>query len=234
MHSTIDSVPDPAAILIWLKSKEFEYSGAVLLSSSRDQQQSASGPSISEITVLLRSWGKGDRQALENLIPLVYEELYLTAKRYMAQQGPDHVLQSTALVNEAYLHLAKLGKIDWQDRGHFFAVCARVMRSILTDYARARSYQKRGGAAQHISFDEECMPMRGPHRDLIALDDALRSLARLDQRKSQVVELRVFAGLSIEATAKALHISTGTVKRDWNLARSWLLRELDRESRNGT
>jgi RNA polymerase sigma-70 factor (ECF subfamily) len=189
--------------------------------------------SIGDITVLLRAWREGDRQALEDLIPLVYQELYLTAKRYMARQKPDHILQSTALVNETYLHLAKLGEIDWQDRGHFFAVCAQVMRRILTDYARSRLYQKRGGEVHHVPFDEHSMAVRSPRRDLIALDDALHSLAQLDKRKSQVVELRVFGGMSIEETANALRISIGTVKRDWNLARSWLLRELDRGKRNG-
>jgi RNA polymerase sigma-70 factor (ECF subfamily) len=186
-----------------------------------------------DITLLLHAWSNGKSDVLGDLIPLVYEELYLTAKRYMSRQKSDHVLQSTALVNEAYLHLAKLGRIEWQDRGHFFAFCARVMRGILTDYARARSYQKRGGEVQHVPFDEQCIATRSPHRDLVALDDALRILAQLDHRKSQVVELRAFGGLSIEATAKALDISTGTVKRDWKLARSWLLRELDRGSRHG-
>jgi RNA polymerase sigma-70 factor (ECF subfamily) len=189
--------------------------------------------SAGDITLLLHAWSNGKSDVLEDLIPLVYEELYLTAKRCMSRQKLDHILQSTALVNEAYLHLAKLGRIEWQDRGHFFAFSARIMRSILTDYARARSYQKRGGEVPHVPFDEQHMTVCGPHRDLVALDDALRSLAQLDHRKSQVVELRVFAGLSIEATAKALDISTGTVKRDWKLARSWLLRELDRGSRNG-
>ena len=166
-------------------------------------------------------------------MPLVYEELYLTAKRYMSRQKPDHLLQSTALVNEAYLHLAKLGQVEWQGRGHFFAVCAQLMRRILTDYARSSSYQKRGGGAQHVPFDERYMTGRGPYHDLIALDDALQSLARLDERKSKVVEYRVFGGMSVEEIAEALHISTGTVKRDWKLARSWLLRELDRGGRNG-
>jgi RNA polymerase sigma-70 factor (ECF subfamily) len=205
-----------------------------MLSSPRpnvDQSPIGSG-SVGDVTLLLRAWSEGDGQALEDLIPLVYEELYLTARRYMSRQQPDHMLQSTALVNEAYLHLAKLGRVEWQNRGHFFAVCARVMRSILTDYARSSSYQKRGGGAQHVSFDERCMAGRNPSLDLIALDDALHSLARLDERKSQVVEFRVFGGMSIEAIAEALHISTGTVKRDWKLARAWLLRELDRGRRD--
>lgn len=189
--------------------------------------------SIGDITLRLRAWSNGDRQALDELLPLVYEELYLTAKRYMSRQKPDHLLQSTALVNEAFLHLVKLGEIDWQNRGHFFAVSARVMRSILTDYARSRLYQKRGGGFQHVMFDERSMTTGGPRRDLIVLDDALRSLAQFDKRKSQVVELRVFGGMSIEETAETLGVSTGTVKRDWKLAKSWLLRELDRGKRNG-
>jgi RNA polymerase sigma-70 factor, ECF subfamily len=189
--------------------------------------------SIGDITRLLRSWNDGDRQALEDLMPLVYQELYLTAKRYMSRQKPDHLLQSTALVNETYLHLAKLGQVEWQNRGHFFAVCARVMRSILTDYARSSCYQKRGGGAQHVAFDERYMSDRSPRHDLIALDDALHSLARLDSRKCQVVEYRVFGGMSIEAIAEALQVSTRTVKRDWTMARSWLLRELDRGRRDG-
>jgi RNA polymerase sigma-70 factor, ECF subfamily len=189
--------------------------------------------SAGDITLLLHAWSNGKSDVLEDLIPLIYDELYLTARRCMSRQQADHILQSTALVNEAYLHLAKLGRIEWQDRGHFFAFCARVMRGILTDYARARSYQKRGGGVEPVPFDEKCIAMRSPHPDLVALDDALRSLAQLDHRKSQVVELRVFGGLSIEATAKALDVSIGTVKRDWRLARSWLLRELDRGSRNG-
>jgi RNA polymerase sigma factor (TIGR02999 family) len=189
--------------------------------------------SIGDITLLLRAWSEGDRQALEDLIPLVYEDLYVTAKRYMARQKPDHLLQNTALVNEAYLHLAKLGAVDWQNRGHFFAVCAQIMRRILTDYARSRLYQKHGGEIQHVLFDERSMASDSPHRDLIALDDALRSLEQLDKRKSQVVEFRVFGGMSIEETAKALSISIGSVKRDWKLARSWLLRELARGKCNG-
>lgn len=187
---------------------------------------------IGDITLLLHSWSEGDRQALEHLMPLVYQELYLTAKRYMSRQKSDHLLQSTALVNEAYLHLAKLGQVEWQDRGHFFALCAQVMRRILTDYARSSSYQKRGAGAQHVPFDERYMAVRSPRHDLIALDDALLSLAQLDKRKSQVVEFHVFGGMSIEAIAETLHISSGTVKRDWKLARSWLLRELDRGTSN--
>ena len=188
--------------------------------------------SIGEITSLLRAWNSGDRRALDDLIPLVYEELHLTAKRYMARQSPDHLLQSTALVNEVYLHLVKAGEVHWQDRGHFFAVCAQIMRRTLTDYARYRLYSKRGGGVKHVPFDEwDITP--SPHRNLIALDDALQALAKLDKRKSQVVELRVFGGMNLEEAAEALCVSIGTVKRDWKLARSWLLRELDREKHDG-
>jgi RNA polymerase sigma factor (TIGR02999 family) len=183
--------------------------------------------SIGDITSLLRAWSAGDRRALNDLIPLVYKELHLTAQRYMERQSPDHLLQSTALVNELYLNLVKVGEIHWHDRGHFFAVCAQIMRRTLTDYARSRLYSKRGGGVQHVPFEEWRIAVSS-HRDLVALDDALRGLARIDTRKSQVVELRIFAGMSLEETAEALEISIGTVKRDWKLARSWLLRELDR------
>jgi RNA polymerase sigma-70 factor, ECF subfamily len=205
----------------------------VLSTPRTNVEESPIRPSVGDITLLLRSWSEGEEQALEKLMPLVYEQLYVTAQRYMSRQKPDHLLQSTALVNEAYLHLVKLGQVDWQNRGHFFAVCARVMRSILTDYARSSSYQKRGGGAQHVPFDECYMAGRSPHHDLIALDDALHTLARLDNRKSQVVEFRVFGGMSIEEIAQTLHISIRTVKRDWKLARAWLLRELDRGGRDG-
>lgn len=205
-----------------------------VLRANAEESPLIDGRSIGDITLLLRSWKDGDHQALEELMPLVYKELYLTAKRYMSRQKPDHLLQSTALVNETYLHLVKLGQVEWQNRGHFFAVCAQVMRRILTDYARSSSYQKRGGGARHVPFDERHMAARNPRHDLIALDDALHSLARLDERKSQVVEYRVFGGMSLEAIAETLHISTRTVKRDWKLARLWLLRELDRGRHDGT
>jgi RNA polymerase sigma-70 factor, ECF subfamily len=183
---------------------------------------------VGDITELLRAWSTGDRGALDDLVPLVYKELHLTAKRYMAWQSSNHLLQSTALVNELYLRLLKVGEVDWHDRGHFFAVCAQIMRCILIDYARAQLYAKRGGGMQHIPFDEVETASRCAQRDVIALDDALLSLAKIDQRKSQVVELRVFGGLSLEETAEALGISIGTVKRDWKLSRVWLLRELTR------
>jgi RNA polymerase sigma-70 factor, ECF subfamily len=192
-----------------------------------------SGCTIGDITLLLRAWGEGDRTAFDALIPLVYERLQRTAKRYMAGQAPGHLLQSTALVNEAYLHLAKLGAVDWKDRGHFLAVCAQIMRHILVDYARSGRYMKRGGYLQRVTLDERVLPGCSPGRELIALDDALQSLSQQDWRKGQVVELKIFGGMSMEDTALALKVSIGTVKRDWRLARSWLLRELDREKGNG-
>lgn len=182
---------------------------------------------VSGITLLLRAWSTGDEQALNRLTPLVYRDLYRTAQRYMAAEKPGHILQNTALVNETYLQLARLGEIDWQDRGHFFAMCARVMRHVLAQYARDRLSLKGGGGAQLLPLDESLVALPDPCPDLVALDDALGRLAALDERKSQVVELRVFVGLSVEEIANLLKISEGTVKRDWRLAKAWLLRELN-------
>lgn len=183
-------------------------------------------PSVHEITQLLRAWGGGDQDALEKLTPLVYGELHRAAKRYMARQQPNHTLQTTALVNEVYLRLVAFKEVSWADRAHFFAVCAQLMRRILTDWARAQQYQKRGKGAPHVAFDEALVvsPERGP--DLVALDDALIALAEADRRKSQVVELRFYGGLSVDETAEVLKVSTETVARDWKLAKLWLLREM--------
>jgi RNA polymerase sigma-70 factor, ECF subfamily len=183
-------------------------------------------PSRAQITLLLRAWSQGEDQALEHLTPLVYRELYRLAQRHMAREKPGHVLQNTALVNEFYLHLGKLRGIDWHDRTHFFAVSARLMRRILTDLARSRLYQKRGGSIQHVALNEACVASPKPELDLVALDQALEDLAAIDERKSRVVELRFFGGLSLEETAKALSISEDTVKRDWKFAKHWLLCEL--------
>jgi RNA polymerase sigma factor (TIGR02999 family) len=147
----------------------------------------------------------------------------------MAREQPDHILQTTALINEVYLRLVDLRDVSWQDRAHFFAVCARLMRRILTDAARSRRYQKRGGDAQPLSLDETLVVSRKPRADLVALDDALNSLAAVDERKSQVVELRFFGGLSVKETAEVLRVSHQTVLRDWGLAKVWLLRELSGE-----
>jgi RNA polymerase sigma factor (TIGR02999 family) len=191
-------------------------------------------PSASEITALLRVWGGGNRQALDEVMPVVYRQLQGTARRYMARQGPGHLLQSTALVNETYMRLAKLGEIDWQDRGHFFAVCAQLMRQILTDYARSRLYLKRGGQMRQVPFDHaHSVPGRDSAEDLIALDDLLRELSAFDERMSRVVQYRVFVGATIEETAAALCISERTVKREWQAAKAWLARELDRRKPDG-
>jgi RNA polymerase sigma factor (TIGR02999 family) len=186
-------------------------------------------PSAPEITHLLLAWGKGDQTALEKLMPLVYEELRRMARRYMNRQRPGHTLQSAALVNEAYLRLIDSSQVQWQDRTHFFAVSAQLMRRVLVDFARARGNLKRGGGAQRIALDEapEICADRGA--ELIALDDALNTLAAMNPRQSQIVELRYFGGLSEEETAEALKVSTRTVRRDWSLARAWLYRELSKE-----
>jgi RNA polymerase sigma factor (TIGR02999 family) len=185
-----------------------------------------SAPSAHEVTQLLRAWSGGDRQALEKLTPLVYEELHRRARHYVALENPGHIIQTTALINEVYLRLVDFRGVTWQDRAHFLAVCARMMRRILTDFARSRHYQKRGGAAQEVSFDEQLVVTREPSADLVALDDALNGLAGVDQRKCQVVELRFFGGLSVQETAEVLKVSEETVKRDWRLAKLWLLREI--------
>ena len=185
-------------------------------------------PSAPEITRLLLAWGKGDQTALERLMPLVYEELRRMARRYMNRQRPGHTLQSAALVNEAYLRLIDSNQVQWQDRTHFFAVSAQLMRRVLVDFARARSNLKRGGGALRVALDEAPESAADRGADLIALDDALNALAAMNPRQSQIVELRYFGGLSEEETAEALKISTRTVRRDWSLARAWLYRELSK------
>ena len=179
-----------------------------------------------QITHLLLAWGQGDQAALEALMPLVYDELRKVAARHLRGQRPGHTLQTTALVNEAYLRLIDASQVQWQNRAHFFAVAAHLMRRILVDFARTRNYQKRGGGVQPVSLDEAMIvaPERGA--DLLALDEALTRLQALNARQAQVVELRYFGGLSEEETAEALKISVRTVRRDWNFARVWLHREL--------
>jgi RNA polymerase sigma factor (TIGR02999 family) len=183
-------------------------------------------PSTHEVTQLLRAWSGGDQEALEKLTPLVYAELRRLAHRYMAQERPGHVLQTTALVHEVYLRLVDIREVTWQDRAHFLAVCARLMRRVLIDFARSRGYLKRGGDSPHVGLDEALAVSREPPTDLIALDDGLKALAAFDARKSQVVELRFFGGLSVEETAAVLKVSPETVKRDWKLAKVWLLEEM--------
>ena len=182
--------------------------------------------STHEVTQLLKSWTTGDERALEKLTPLVYEQLHRVAQRYMAGERSDHTLQTTALVNEVYLQLVDCGQINWQDRAHFFAVSAQLMRRILIDFARSRGYQKRGGGKAHLPLDAAPSMCNEPDAKLVALDDALKALAAVDARKSKVVELRFFGGLSIEETAEVLRVSVETVVRDWRLAKVWLLREL--------
>ena len=179
-----------------------------------------------EVTRLLRAWSDGDERALDSLMPLVYEDLHRAAHLYMARESPDNTLQTTALVNEVYLRLAGGRPTNWNDRSHFFAVCATVMRRILTDMARARRSLKRGGSADHLPLDDEILVSNSPRVELLALDEALTGLAAVDQRQARVVELRFFGGLSVAETAEALHVSPETVHRDWRLAKEWLLHEL--------
>jgi RNA polymerase sigma-70 factor, ECF subfamily len=187
-----------------------------------------------EVTSLLQAWSAGDEQALAKLAPLVYDELHRTAHRYMGRENTGHTLQTTALVNEVYLRLVNVQKVDWQGRAHFYAICARMMRRVLTDFARSRRYLKRGGDAIHVPFEEALFPGREDHPDIVDLDDALDVLAVMDQRKTQVVELRFFGGFSVEETAKVLDVSVETVYRDWKLAKVWLMRELSKENRHET
>jgi RNA polymerase sigma-70 factor, ECF subfamily len=186
-----------------------------------------------EITQLLRGWGSGDRQALDRLMALVYDELRHVARRHMALESADHTLQPTALVNEVYLRLAQFPEFRWEDRAHFFAVCAKLMRRILTDSARSRTRLKRGAKAVHVSLDEACAMSAETPAAWVALDDALDTLGALNRRQSQVVELRFFVGLSVDETADLLHVSAETVMRDWKLAKAWILRELCGDQRDG-
>jgi RNA polymerase sigma factor (TIGR02999 family) len=187
-----------------------------------------SGPNL---TGLLRAWSSGEQAALDRLTPLVHAELKRIARRYMARERRGHTLQPTALVNEAFLRLFDVEGIQWQDRAHFFALAAQMMRRILVNYALARNAGKRGGAAQKVSFDEAMVV--SPERDwqLLALDEALESLKRVDARKAQVVELRFFAGLEVEETAAMLNVSPQTVLRDWKLSKTWLAREMAHKAR---
>jgi RNA polymerase sigma factor (TIGR02999 family) len=186
------------------------------------------GDSRVEITKLLQAWGNGDAGALDRLTPAVYKELLRMARAYMRRENPDNSLQATALVHEAYLKLVDARVAQWQDRAHFFAICARLMRRILVDAARARAADKRGGAAVRVEINESIDGMPLQHGQMIRLDDAMEALARFDARKAQVVELRFFGGLSVQETAEVLKISDQSVMRDWKLARSWLARELEK------
>jgi RNA polymerase sigma factor (TIGR02999 family) len=178
-----------------------------------------------DISGILRAWSDGDQSALDRLTPIVYDELHRLARRYMRHERPGHSLQTSALVNEAYLRLVDYERMEWQNRAHFFAVSAQLMRRILVDHAR-RHNLKRGGGVQHVALEEAAVVGGDQGTDLVALDDAMNTLARIDPRKVQVVEMRFFGGLSVEETAEVLKVSTVTVKRDWRAARAWLYREL--------
>src|SRR5271163_4184941 len=182
-----------------------------------------------EVTQLLKAWGGGDDKALEQLTPVVEQELHRMAHRCMARERPGHTLQTTALVNEVYLRLVDINTVSWQDRAHFFAMSARLMRRILTDFARSRNFQKRGGGAVQVSLDEDLLLVPEKNADILALDEALTRFAALYPRQSQVVELRFFGGLEVEEAAEALKTSPVTVKRDWRFAKTWLLRAMSQE-----
>ena len=179
-----------------------------------------------KVTGLLLKWGQGDEEALARLMPLVYDELHRIARKHMGHEAVGHSLQATALVNEAYLRLVDAQDVAWQDRTHFLAVSARIMRHILVDHARSRRYQKRGGDAARVTFDEALVVTDEPTQDFVALHDALEALATFDERKSRVIELRFFGGLTVEETASVLNVSADTVMRDWRLAKIWLQREM--------
>ena len=187
-----------------------------------------------QVTDLLRAWGRGDGGALEQLVPLVELDLRQLARRHMARERTGHTLQTTALVNEAYVRLVEGGGLRARDRVHFFALAARLMRHILVDHARARGNQKRGGDLRKVIFDDALAVWVDRGQDLVALDDALTSLSAIDPRRGRVVELRYFGGLTVEETAQALAISVQTVMRDWQLARLWLRRELFRAGRHAS
>ena len=191
-------------------------------------------PSKAGVTQLLKAWSEGDDVALEQLTPVVERELHRIAHRCMARERPDHILQSAALVNEVYLRLVDIQAVSWQDRTHFFAMCARLMRRILTDYARSRNYQKRGGGAVHLSLDEGLLVTSEKEADIMALDEALTRFALRYPRQSQVVELRFFGGLEVEEVAETLKISGVTVRRDWKFAKAWLLRAISGEVSDGS
>ena len=191
--------------------------------------EKAAPASRSEVTRLLQAWGSGDLEALQQLMPFVYNELHRLAHHYMTAEQSAQILQTTALVHEVYLRLVDVKNVDWQNRAHFYGICARLMRRILVDFARSRNYQKRGGHLPHIELEEAATVSAVVGSEILAVDQALKQLATVDARKSAVVELRFFGGLTVEATANALSVSVETVMRDWKLAKAWLLRELSSE-----
>lgn len=188
--------------------------------------------STQEVTRLLQAWSSGNEQALQELMPLVYGELHRLAQRYMAAEQSGHPLQTTALVHEVYIRLVDVKNVDWQNRAHFYALSASLMRRILVDFARTRNYQKRGAQFAHIQLEEAATVSAAVSSELLAVDDALKQLATVDARKSDVVEMRFFGGLTVDEIAAALQVSPETVARDWKLAKAWLLRELSHEDRH--
>ena len=182
--------------------------------------------SSEELTLLFQRWEKGSSEALDQLIPLIYQELHRLASRCMSREEPGHTLQTSALINEAYLKLANQKKVHWKNRAHFLAIAARLMRRILVDHAREKHRQKRGGQARPLSLENCELPAETASSELVALNEALTSLEKIDPRKCQVVELRFFAGLTVEETAEVLKLSVNTILRDWNLAKAWLYREI--------
>ena len=187
-----------------------------------------------EVTRLLADWSKGDPQALEKLTPLVYDELRRLASHYLRLERPGHTLQSTALVHEAFIKLVGQDRVHWQNRAHFFGIAAQLIRRILVDYARARHAAKRGAEAQKLELDEAIAIPGGRDPDLVALDDALSDLAKIDPRQSRLVELRFFTGLTLEESAEVLRMSLATAKRDWVTAKAWLSREIQRHADHGS
>ena len=183
-------------------------------------------PARHQITELLAEWREGNQSALDELYPLVYDELHRLARRYMSRERKNHTLQTTALINEAYVRLVDQKNVNWANRSHFFAISAQIMRRILIDHARRHAYAKRGGGAQQVSLEEVAAITPDQGRELMRLDEALKSLAERDPRRSQVVELRYFGGLNNEEIAGVLHVSENTVTRDWNMARAWLYQQL--------
>jgi RNA polymerase sigma factor (TIGR02999 family) len=184
------------------------------------------------ITQLLAQWREGNQSALDELFPLVYDELHRLARRYMSRERKGHTLQTTALINEAYVRLVDQKNVHWANRSHFFAISAQIMRRILIDHARRHAYAKRGGGAQQVSLEEAAAVTPNPSRELVRLDEALKSLAQMDPRRSQVVELRYFGGLNNEEIAGVLNVSENTVTRDWNMARAWLYQQLSETATN--
>ena len=184
-----------------------------------------------QVTRLLLEWSNGDQAALDTLVPIVHERLRALARRCMAGERPGHTLQTNALVNEAYLRMVDMRRVEWRDRAHFFAIAARIMRRILVDMARAKQFKKRGGEMSRVRLDEALLPSPSPAYDVLGIDSALDTLTAQDPRRGKVVEMRIFGGLSVEETAAALGVSTDTVTRDWKLAKAWLARELAGDDR---